>query len=204
VTSILTQGGWYILNSLLNGFKQSCDDTDLLSYIDYLLGLCEVDKKYIEIINKNTAVDYSYLNTFTEQWLALPRINFESSDKKEHARYIIAVTLHWAALFEHFLYLDWPELMEDSVTDSPSSILTRYIPRIKKIKGQLKLRSSIEVFLMELKNKWAESNYSKTTITWSTLYRDITRAQKPQTLENQVDPNISPIKKMFSRWRKGE
>ena len=193
-------GGWYILNSLLNGFKQSCEDTDLLSYIDYLLGLCEVDKKYIEITSKNTTTDYSYLNTFTEQWLALPCVNFDSGDKKESAQFIIAVVLHWAALFEHFLYLDWPELKDDTVTDSPPSILARYTPQISDKK---KLLSSVEKFLLEFKKKWARTKYSEADIKWTTLYRDIAKAKKVYSLENQVDPDIESIKKTFLRWRIG-
>ena len=60
------------------------------------------------------------------------------------------------------------------------------------------------MFLIELKNKWAKSKYSKTTISWSQLYRDIARAKKPQTLENHVDADIDFIKTKFSRWRSGE
>lgn len=174
-------GGWMLLDSHIQGLKRSMKYSDLHMYMDFLLSLCEQDKRLL---------DGTSIHLDDEMRLWLPYENFnESIDAQAH--FLIALILHWAALFEHFLNIKDPELRKTPFT------LNNYIPTIDQ---QGKVQHSVAILLERNKGAWGVTHHSKDKISWQLYYRDIAESIASKSSE----PDPESIKKQFSRWRKGK
>lgn len=183
-------GAWIMLSQYVIGAKSSNKDPRLQSYLDFILYLCGRDKKLIDEANTN-------LNYEKQYWLHLPGDHFNESADKKQAQYLIALILHWAALFEHFLIIDHPELVENTTDNGSPFTFNNYILKINQ-KGEV--QHSVEIFLDNVKNRWSKEKYFKDKISWAKLSRDVAKAIADKNLE----PISESIRKDFSRWRKGD
>ncbi len=189
-----TTGGWLLLESAIKGFQAANDKQR--QYLNYLLALCDIDKKIIANGRKKdpkNRKNIEDLNKLIQSWFKLPNFDLEKRDKKNEVRLTIAVVLHTTALFERFLSTEYEE-MENY------SRISECLPLITKNK----ISYSNEQFLINFKKGWAKNKYDEKDIKWVDLYRDIIKAKTTDSLENQIDPYTDAIKTTFYEWRNGK
>lgn len=203
-------GGWYVLASQIYGLGQNCDDEDILKYLSFLEALCSVDKQHI-IQKRNMAQDVNFdvVNNAINLWLKTDKLDFSNPTDETKAKYLIAIILHWGALYENLMVIEWGEPTSNSGYDS---FIIKCLPEIeKKGRNKGKLKRTNAVLLEHIKNNWAEFKYKKNTIKWSELHSDIAKARFNQdlaitTIKEEVPDLDRPnqlIKKKLDRWKNG-
>lgn len=201
-------GAWFILLSQIRGFKLSLnpEDIEISNYLTFLEDFCLLEYNFIKS-NKGKN-DFDKTNAFLTNWLNCTP--FESNEPKleTRAKYMICLVMHWAALFEKLLEIEYCEAEEGY-----NSILIKSLPKIC-IKGTTALfYLTTEQFITRIKDKRSEQFTSKKKYKWTDFYRDIARAQlldpylNPEALSEDdkrlLDPETSAIKKQISRWFDG-
>lgn len=201
-------GAWFILLSQIRGFKLSLnpEDIEISNYLTFLEDFCLLEYNFIKS-NKGKN-DFDKTNAFLTNWLNCTP--FESNEPKleTRAKYMICLVMHWAALFEKLLEIEYCEAEEGY-----NSILIKSLPKIC-IKGTTPLfYLTTEQFITRIKDKRSEQFTSKKKYKWTDFYRDIARAQlldpylNPEALSEDdkrlLDPETSAIKKQISRWFDG-
>jgi len=203
-------GGWYVLASQIYGLGQNCDDEDILKYLSFLEALCSVDKQHI-IQQRNMAQDVNFdvINNAINLWLKTDKLDFSNPTDETKAKYLIAIILHWGALYENLMVIEWGEPTSNSGYDS---FIIKCLPEIeRKGRNKGKLKRTNAVLLEHIKNNWAEFKYKKSTIKWSELHSDIAKARFNQdlaitTIKEEVPDLDRPnqlIKKKLDRWKNG-
>jgi hypothetical protein len=201
-------GGWHVLASLVSGFKLTVKHRDIFNYLSFLEALCLVDKQFIvqqQETARSTAVDP--LNDAIKLWLEIDDLDITRTTDQSGEKYLIALVLHWAALYEKFLFVHVRALTSDDRRYF-DSLLLDCLPTID---SNGKLKKSISVLLEFRKNNWGESHYKKPKITWSKFHSDIARARSEQKLAITKFKDETPdlekpnqqIKKKLDRWRNG-
>jgi hypothetical protein len=203
-------GGWYVLASQIYGLGQNCDDEDILKYLSFLEALCSVDKQYI-LQQRNMAQDVNFdvINNAIKLWLKTDKLDFSNPTDETKTKYLIAIILHWGALYENLMVIEWGEPTSNSGYDS---FIIKCLPEIeRKGRNKGKLKRTNAVLLEHIKNNWAEFKYKKNTIKWSELHSDIAKARFNQdlaitTIKEEIPDLDRPnqlIKKKLDRWKNG-
>ena len=194
-------GGWCFLDSLVKGAKSSYKSPELQGYLDFILFICDSEKKYICTLNDNPSNgNRPLLNELSQHWLCLPENHFDELTGENQVQYLIAQVLLWAALFEHFLIIDQPALVKNATDHESPFTFNKYTPEINQAD---KLLFSVEVFLERFKNMWGKSKHFKDKISWNLLYRDIVKAIAENTPDD-LEHDPENIKKQFYYWRSGK
>lgn len=203
-------GGWYVLASQIYGLSQNCEDKDILEYLNFLQALCSVDKQLIIQQRKMAEdVDFKIINEAINLWLDTDNLDFSNPTDETKAKYLIAIILHWGALYENLMVIEWGEPTSNSGYDS---FIIKCLPEIeKKGRNKGKLKRTNAVLLEHIKNGWAEFKYNKDTIKWSELHSDIAKARFSQdlvitTIKEEIpdlDKSNQLIKKKLDRWKNG-
>jgi hypothetical protein len=200
-------GGWFILKSIVEGFRPKCEDDNISKYLDFVITLCNIDKQFIsKARGMAPVIDFPFLNQTISDWLPTVELDFENVTDTAKASYLISLVLHWAAIYENFLTI---EFGEPDGEHGYESLIAKCLPRVNE-KGVLERSNS--VFLERIKNKWAKNHYNKGYISWSVFFIDIANAIQKERANTEgfelndlllIDPDISEIKQRFFRWRKG-
>jgi len=201
-------GGWFILKSIVCGFRgtlKESEEPQLFSFMNFVESHCDLEYEFIK--QYHGTKDISAANDFIDKWLKCDNIDFINLTNDKKAEYIISLVMYWAALFEKFLEIEF-----GTGENGYNSLLMKVLPTHNQ-KNQSKIHLSNEAMLIAVKAKWAKERYNKNKITWDKLYSDIAKARLTDPklttppLEHDSDelisPDISAIKKQFSRWRKG-
>jgi len=201
-------GAWFILLSQVRGFKLSLnpEDVEISNYLTFLEDLCLLEYNFIKS-NKGKN-DFDKTNAFLTSWLNCTP--FESNEPKleTRAKYMICLVMHWAALFEKLLEIEYCE-----VEEGYNSILIKSLPKVCD-KGKTPLfYLTTEQFITRIKQKRSEQFKSDKKYKWIDFHRDIARAQlldpclNPEALSEDdtklLNPDTTAIKKQISRWFDG-
>ncbi|WP_409438960.1 hypothetical protein [Psychromonas sp. GE-S-Ul-11] len=195
-------GGWFDLACLVNGAIYKVNKVGgcehLLPFLNYVTHLCHTERDFIGQCRKEpSSISEELTNDYIAKWLLLD--NFQSQDLEnkpdEKIKYNIAKVLSLVAIFEVLI-----ALVHESDLKS-HFIFEKYLPKLCE-KG--KLIKSNTLLLKIAKERWEKQEYSGKVIKSTVYYRDIVKAQNPGSLEHEVDPDISRIKKQFQRWLKPE
>lgn len=193
-------GGWCFLDGLVRGAKLSYKSPELQGYLDFILFICDSEKKYICALTANPSNgSRSRLNKLSQHWLCLPENHFDEPTTEKMVQYLIAQVLLWAALFEKFMIFEQAGRVENTADNGTpfSFTFNKYIPTINK---EGTVRYSVDILLYSVKSRWGKNKYAKDKISWSLLYKDIANAIAKKKLE----PDPESIKKQFLRWRSGK
>lgn len=203
-------GGWYILLSQVKGFKlgliQTDIDEELIKYLSFIEELCLLEYKIIKDSKNNK--DLSIPNEFISMWLDCDPLFISEPTKANQAQYLIAMVMHWAALFEKLLEIEYSDCEE-----SYHSIIIKSLPSVSKKKDVHYFHPSTEIFIINIKNNFYRKHNSNNKSKWSNFYKDIAIAQltdpnmniEPIKTDDDrlISPDISAIKKQITRWREG-
>ncbi|WP_448213520.1 hypothetical protein [Colwellia sp. MEBiC06753] len=201
-------GAWFILLSQVNGFRLSLnsDDKELSNYLAFIEGLCLVEYQFIKAHKGNN--DFGEVNEFLTSWLKCSA--FESLEPKQEtkAKYLICLVMHWAALFEKLLEIEYQDAEEGY-----KSILVNSLPKIRSKKNTSYFNLTTEEFITQIKSNLFDTSSLNGKTKWIDFYREIARKQltdskvspKPLKSDDQrlLDPETSAIKKQISRWFDG-
>lgn len=197
VSNSKSTGGWCLLDSAVRGLKLSNRNPKLQGYLDFILFICDSEKKYICAAYANSSsANTLRVNELSQHWLCLPENHFDEPTVEKLVQYLIARVLLWAALFEKFIIIDQPELLVSTSDNGTPFTLNKYIPKIDQ-KGDV--WHSVEVFLDDIKTQWGKLQYSKDKISWPQFSRDVANAMTDKVSE--TDPES--IRKNIQRMRKG-
>lgn len=202
-------GGWFILLSQIKGFKvnlKSRGEEKLINYLNFVEELCLLEYNFIKENQGKNNVDFS--NQFLTSWLNCEPLSVVDPTKSNQAQYLISIVMHWAALFEKLLEIEY----EDS-EQGYHSIIVKSLPSISTKKEQHYFHSSTEVLITEVKDMFAKKIRPNKKYKWTEFYKDIAIAQltdpnmsttplKPND-NRLISPDTSAIKKQISRWREG-
>lgn len=198
-------GGWYVLANLVYGFKQSIEHEGILNYLSFVEELCFVDKKYIiQQQEVSRSVDLDTINDAINLWLDTGEIDITSPTDETKTKCLVALVLHWAALYESFLFVQFRAL-----TTNNCDCYSLFLDCLPTIGANGKLKRSNSVLLELMKKDWAKSQYKKTKMTWSKFSCDIAKARHEQNLsitelEDETPDLEKPnpqIEKRLKRWR---
>jgi hypothetical protein len=142
-------GGWHVLASQISGFKLTVKHRDILNYLSFLEALCLVDKQFI-VQQQETARSASIgtSNDAIKLWLEIDDLDITHTNDESGEKYLIALVLHWAALYEKFLFVHVRALTSDDRRYF-DSLLLDCLPTID---SNGKLKRSISV-LLEFRKK---------------------------------------------------
>lgn len=202
-------GGWFILLSQIKGFKvslKSRGEEKLINYLTFVEELCLLEYNFIKENQGKNNVDFS--NQFLTTWLDCDPLSVVNPTKDNQAQYLISMVMHWAALFEKFLEIEYANSEEGY-----RSFIEKSLPSISTKKEQHYFHPSTEVFISKVKDKFAEKHKPNKKYKWSDFYKDIAIAQLTDPNLNTtplkpndrmlISPDTSAIKKQISRWREG-
>lgn len=202
-------GGWFILLSQIKGFKlnlKSRGEEKLTKYLTFIEEMCLLEYNFIKENQGKNNVEFS--NQFLTTWLECEPLSVIEPTKNNQAQYLISMVMHWAALFEKFLEIDYEES-----EDGYHSIIVKSLPSISTKKEQHYFHPSTEVFITKIKDKFADKHRPNKKYKWTEFYKDIAIAQltdpNMSTIPLKTDddrlisPDTSAIKKQISRWRDG-
>jgi hypothetical protein len=200
-------GGWYVLASIITGFKRTVKHKDILKYLCFLEEFCLVDRKYIvQQQDTSTSTPFDTSNQAINLWLETGDIDITIPTEETKAKYLIALVLHWAALYETFLFVQLRALTSDNC-----DCYSLFLDCLPEIGSNGKLKRSNSMLLDIKKTNWANAEYKKTKMSWVKFHSDIAKARSKQGLSNTRIEDETPdlkkpnqqIKKKLDRWRNG-
>lgn len=202
-------GAWYVLLTQIRGFKlglKSPVDEEVIKYLTFIEELCLLEYRTIKENQKNK--DLIASNEFLSTWLDCEPLSIKEPTKANQAQYLISMVMHWAALFEKLIEIDYAKDVE-----SFPSITMKSLPTVSQKKEIYYLHPSTEELIKSMKLKFSDTQEKNKKYKWSDFYKDIAIAQlKDPNLniepiksndERLIDPDTSAIKKQITRWREG-
>lgn len=202
-------GAWYVLLTHIIGFKlglKSPVDEELIKYLTFIEELCLLEYRTIKENKKNK--DLIASNEFLSTWLDCEPLSIKEPTKANQAQYLISMVMHWAALFEKLLEIDYANNDEGF-----PSIAMKSLPTVSQKKEVYYFHPSTEELIKSIKLKFSDTQEKNKKYKWSDFYKDIAIAQlKDPNMniesiksddERLIDPDTSAIKKQITRWREG-
>jgi hypothetical protein len=193
-------GAWSVVKSQIDGLILSGTFNDELDYLNYVLGYCNIDKNILKTLRstEESEIDNVFLQLASE-WLIFS-VNFDNNtSENQRIEYNCAVIMFWCSLLENFIYIYNP----DGTPLLDSSKINRVL---NNINGDTTY--PIESLINLVKNNWANTKEEKKSTKWTDFYRDIAIKRNelitPDIDFDVISPDTTAIKKMVSRWRKGE
>ncbi|MEE2732970.1 MAG: hypothetical protein VYA55_19270 [Pseudomonadota bacterium] len=183
-------GGWFGLVEFLTKFKNTVDAPDISLYLCFCVELCEIERIIVSNARRNSGD--SFLVGALNQWFCLDTI--EPSPLSTNELLDIHRMMLWAALYEQYIAIAYPQLQTASTEKGNPTSLIYYIPKIAK---DGKLVTSIEAMFNHLINKRGYSHKQE-------LYEHL--ASSSEIYQNDKSESNDPksIRTQFERWQKGK
>lgn len=196
---------WFQIKCMVESLRNSfSSDSKLDEYWQFLDAHLTLEYQFIKQHYGKEDLGRELCSFFME-WLLVDSFNPLKPNPEQGAAYFIHMVMYWAALYELFLDI--------STGSTDHSILHRCLPHCEDKGNEVVFNFSSEVFLFKFKQSWAQERYDRKDVSWSTLYKDVVRAQLKDPSIYRVpfdddsvemtNPDTQTVKKRFSRWRSG-
>tara|TARA_R100001039_G_scaffold38421_1_gene39861 strand:- start:1858 stop:2982 length:1125 start_codon:yes stop_codon:yes gene_type:complete len=190
-------GDWELIDRTAKAFiaKDPRESTAIFWF--FLRNLCRSEREIhaqLSQLSGDKLVLTSFYNGMVERIMILP--GFDCQDPFSRQKYLVARVLYWAALVELYLRVSSEKYRKD--IGNEKAALTFFLPQATNDKALIR---SVEVFLNKQKQIWAYQ-CGKEKITDKRFFEDITNASLSPR-QREKNPDISKVKKIFQRWRRG-
>ena len=199
IYDIKTLGDWYHVHCQIDGLLQSsiADERDMKYIFNFIDAHCQIERQFLTELLDN--IDIGKVADYLCQWLFLDK-EVVTSKLEHHIIFEVRLCLYWSVIIE--------KLLNTWGNNQYSNFVPSLLPTFKADKNEFIV--STEKLLENVKKAYEKEYHSGKNKPWTHLYRHIAvkKQQDPRLgkdyIFDQVDPDVSAIKKQFDRWKKGE